>query len=125
MTGGKGGYVGTIIGSIVMIELTTVLLGLRVPDALIQACLGLIIILLVSFNMEFKSALRRQAGSFFEIDIVAVGPDDPLTFAMMELSFFRSYSYSFESIRMLYGPKGMFFCMRQKYIINIYLLFDK
>ena len=48
MTGGKGGYVGTIIGAIVIVELTTVLLGLRMPDALIQACLGLIIILLAS-----------------------------------------------------------------------------
>lgn len=48
MTGGRGGYGGTIVGSIVLMELTTVLLGLKLSDAFIQACLGVIIILLVS-----------------------------------------------------------------------------
>jgi ribose transport system permease protein len=48
MVGGRGGYVGTFIGSFVLIELTTVLRGFGLPDTLVPAALGLLIIILVS-----------------------------------------------------------------------------
>ena len=48
MVGGKGNYINTFIGSFILIELTTVLRGFGLPDQLIPAALGLIIILLVS-----------------------------------------------------------------------------
>lgn len=48
MIGGRGSYTGTIIGSIVLIELTTVMRGFGLPDNLVPAALGLIIIVLVS-----------------------------------------------------------------------------
>ncbi len=48
MVGGRGSYLGTVIGAIVLIQLTTVLRGLGLPDQLVPAALGLLIILLVS-----------------------------------------------------------------------------
>lgn len=48
LLGGRGGYGGTVIGALVLIELTTVLIGLRLSQSLVQAVLGLVIILLVS-----------------------------------------------------------------------------
>ena len=48
MLGGRGNYVGTIIGSFVLIELTTLLMGLGLTFTLVQAALGFVIILLVS-----------------------------------------------------------------------------
>lgn len=48
LTGGRGGYTGTLIGAIVLIELTTVLIGLGLSQSLVQAALGLVIIILVS-----------------------------------------------------------------------------
>src|SRR5258708_16671900 len=48
LTGGRGGYTGTLIGAIVLIELTTVLIGLGLSPSLVQAALGLVIIILVS-----------------------------------------------------------------------------
>jgi ribose transport system permease protein len=48
LIGGSGGYVGTIIGAFVLTELTTVLRGFGIPDTLVTAAVGLIIILLVS-----------------------------------------------------------------------------
>jgi ribose transport system permease protein len=48
MVGGRGSYVGTVIGSFVLIELTTMLIGLGVPHILVQSVLGLIIVILVS-----------------------------------------------------------------------------
>ncbi len=48
MIGGRGGYVGTAIGSFVLMELTTMLIGLGVPYILVQSVLGVFIICLVS-----------------------------------------------------------------------------
>lgn len=48
MVGGRGSYAGTFIGSFVLIELTTVLRGFGMPDTLVPAALGLVIIILVS-----------------------------------------------------------------------------
>jgi ribose transport system permease protein len=48
MLGGRGNYAGTIIGAFVLIELTTLLMGLGLTFTLVQAALGLVIILLVS-----------------------------------------------------------------------------
>lgn len=48
MVGGRGSYAGTFIGSFVLIELTTVLRGLGMPDTLVPAALGVVIIILVS-----------------------------------------------------------------------------
>jgi ribose transport system permease protein len=48
MVGGRGSYAGTVIGSFALIELTTVLRGFGLPDSLVPAALGLLIIILVS-----------------------------------------------------------------------------
>ena len=48
MVGGRGSYVGTVVGAFVLIELTTMLIGVGVPHILVQSVLGFIIILLVS-----------------------------------------------------------------------------
>lgn len=48
MVGGRGSYLGTVIGSFALIELTTVLRGFGLPDSLVPAALGLLIIILVS-----------------------------------------------------------------------------
>jgi len=46
--GGRGSYLGTVVGSIVLVELATVLVGLGLSNALIQVCTGGIIIAMVS-----------------------------------------------------------------------------
>lgn len=48
LQGGRGTYLGTVVGSFVLIELTTVLIGLGLTQALVQTALGLVIIILVS-----------------------------------------------------------------------------
>lgn len=48
MVGGRGNYIGTLVGSFVLIELTTMLIGLGVPHILVQSVLGFLIIALVS-----------------------------------------------------------------------------
>ncbi len=48
LIGGLGGYGRTAIGTIVLILLSTILLGVGVPSSLIQSALGALIIVLVS-----------------------------------------------------------------------------
>src|SRR5258708_28257651 len=48
LTGGRGGYTGTLIGAIVLIELTTGLIRLGVSESMVQAALGLVVMALVS-----------------------------------------------------------------------------
>jgi ribose transport system permease protein len=59
MLGGRGNYVGTIIGSFVLIELTTLLMGLGLTFTLVQAAMGAVIILLVSLYGR-EPQLRNQ-----------------------------------------------------------------
>jgi ribose transport system permease protein len=49
LIGGQGGYARTSLGAIVLILLSTLLLGLGVASSLIQAALGALIIILVAF----------------------------------------------------------------------------
>jgi len=48
LLGGKGGYGRTVIGAIVLTELTTILLGIGLPQSLEQVFLGMIIIIAVA-----------------------------------------------------------------------------
>lgn len=48
LVGGLGGYARTVVGAIVLILLSTILLGLGVSSSLIQVALGALIIVLVS-----------------------------------------------------------------------------
>jgi len=48
LVGGRGNYLGTIAGVIVLTEINTLLIGLGFQPSAVQAALGLIIILLVS-----------------------------------------------------------------------------
>jgi ribose transport system permease protein len=48
LIGGRGGYLGTVAGAICLIELTTVLVGLGLQPPLVQATLGIAIVVLVS-----------------------------------------------------------------------------
>jgi len=48
LTGGQGGYLGTIAGALVLTELNTLLIGLGLEPAMVQAALGAVIIALVS-----------------------------------------------------------------------------
>lgn len=48
LVGGRGSYLGTIAGVLVLTEINTLLIGLGFQPAAVQAALGLIIILLVS-----------------------------------------------------------------------------
>jgi ribose transport system permease protein len=48
LVGGRGNYLGTIAGVLVLTEINTLLIGLGFQPAAVQAALGLIIILLVS-----------------------------------------------------------------------------
>ena len=48
LVGGRGGYLGTLAGSLFLIELTTVLVGLGLQPPLVQATLGVLIIALVA-----------------------------------------------------------------------------
>jgi len=48
LVGGRGGFLGTIAGALVLTEINTLLIGLGLSPALVQAALGLVIIVLVS-----------------------------------------------------------------------------
>ncbi|PRD44750.1 ABC transporter permease [Phyllobacterium phragmitis] len=48
LIGGRGGFVGTIAGAIVLIELRTVLIGIGLSEAMVQSALGVLILLLVA-----------------------------------------------------------------------------
>ncbi|MDQ0471856.1 ABC transporter permease [Labrys wisconsinensis] len=48
LTGGRGSYAGTVAGALVLTEINTLLIGLGLQPASVQAALGLVIIALVS-----------------------------------------------------------------------------
>lgn len=48
LVGGRGSFLGTVAGAIVLTQINTILIGLGLQPSLVQAALGLIIILLVS-----------------------------------------------------------------------------
>ncbi len=48
LVGGRGSYLGTVAGALVLTELNTLLIGLGLQPSVVQAALGLVIILLVS-----------------------------------------------------------------------------
>jgi len=48
LVGGRGGLLGTIAGALVLTEINTLLIGLGLTPALVEAVLGLVIIFLVS-----------------------------------------------------------------------------
>lgn len=49
LVGGRGGLIGTIAGALVLIEINTLLIGLGLAPSAVEAALGAVIILLVSF----------------------------------------------------------------------------
>jgi len=48
LVGGRGGFVGTVAGALVLIELRTLLIGLGLSEAMVQAALGAVILALVA-----------------------------------------------------------------------------
>jgi ribose transport system permease protein len=48
LVGGFGSYLGTIAGALVLTEINTLLIGLGLQPATVQAALGLVIVALVS-----------------------------------------------------------------------------
>ena len=48
LIGGRGSFLGTLAGAVVLIEINTLLIGLGLQPSMVQAALGAIIILLVS-----------------------------------------------------------------------------
>ena len=48
LTGGRGSYLGTVAGALVLIEINTLLIGLGLQPSVVQAALGLVIVGLVS-----------------------------------------------------------------------------
>ncbi len=48
LTGGQGGYLGTVAGALVLTEINTLLIGLGLQPSMVQAALGAVIIVLVS-----------------------------------------------------------------------------
>ena len=48
LVGGRGGFVGTVAGAIVLVELRTLLIGLGLSEALVQSALGVLILALVA-----------------------------------------------------------------------------
>jgi ribose transport system permease protein len=48
LTGGQGGYLGTVAGALVLTEINTLLIGLGLQPSMVQAALGAVIIALVS-----------------------------------------------------------------------------
>lgn len=48
LTGGQGGFLGTVAGALVLTEINTLLIGLGLEPSLVQAALGAVIIVLVS-----------------------------------------------------------------------------
>lgn len=49
LVGGRGSYVGTVAGALVLTEINTLLIGLGLQPSIVQAVLGAVIIALVSF----------------------------------------------------------------------------
>lgn len=49
LVGGRGSYLGTVAGALVLTEINTLLIGLGLQPSLVQAVLGVVIIALVSF----------------------------------------------------------------------------
>jgi ribose transport system permease protein len=59
LTGGRGGYARTIAGSLVVTELSTLLIGFNLDQAAQQICLGLLIVGLVAiYGREQHLSLR-------------------------------------------------------------------
>jgi ribose transport system permease protein len=59
LTGGRGGYARTIAGSLVVTELSTLLIGFNLDQAAQQICLGLLIVGLVAiYGREPHLSLR-------------------------------------------------------------------
>lgn len=48
LIGGRGGFVGTVAGAIMLMELRTFLIGMGFSDAMVQSSLGILILLLVA-----------------------------------------------------------------------------
>lgn len=48
LVGGRGSFLGTVAGAVVLTQINTILIGLGLQPSLVQAALGLVIILLVS-----------------------------------------------------------------------------
>ena len=48
LVGGRGGFLGTVAGAIVLVEIRTLLIGLGLSEAAVQAALGAIILVLVA-----------------------------------------------------------------------------
>ncbi len=59
LLGGRGGYLGTLVGAFVLIELRTVLLGQGLDQSVIQIALGIVILILVSIYAR-DSDIRSQ-----------------------------------------------------------------
>jgi ribose transport system permease protein len=49
LVGGRGSYLGTVAGALVLTEINTLLIGLGLQPSLVQAVLGVVIVVLVSF----------------------------------------------------------------------------
>lgn len=49
LVGGRGSYVGTVAGALVLTEINTLLIGLGLQPSVVQAVLGAVIVALVSF----------------------------------------------------------------------------
>lgn len=49
LVGGRGSYLGTVAGALVLTEINTLLIGLGLQPSLVQAVLGAVIVALVSF----------------------------------------------------------------------------
>jgi ribose transport system permease protein len=49
LVGGRGSYLGTVAGAVVLTEINTLLIGLGLQPSLVQAVLGMVIVGLVSF----------------------------------------------------------------------------
>jgi ribose transport system permease protein len=48
LVGGRGSFLGTIAGAVVLTEINTILIGLGLQPSMVQAALGLVILVLVS-----------------------------------------------------------------------------
>jgi ribose transport system permease protein len=48
LIGGRGGFVGTVAGAVVLIELRTLLIGMGLSESMVQASLGVLILALVA-----------------------------------------------------------------------------
>lgn len=59
LVGGRGSYLGTFVGAIVLTEINTLLIGLGFQPSAVQAALGAVIILLVSLYGR-EAHLREQ-----------------------------------------------------------------